>query len=161
MKEVFAIPSRVRGVYRYMLHVKGQRMKREDLEHILSPATVKSDDNSAGDDLKMVHQVINEMEKMGLLEEQEDDVTLSSSLPDVLHDRSKGDQALPHLIMDLFTSSRNQENRDFTRLLAWYMMQDAYEAPYDFEKFEEALNEQVGQHKLGCTTSTRFDQFVY
>jgi hypothetical protein len=161
MTEVFAIPSRVRGVYRYMLQVKGQRMKHEDLEHTLSPVTVKSDDNSAGDDRKMVHQVINEMMKMGLLEKQEDDVVLSPSLPDVLRDRTKGDQAFPHLMMDLFTSSTNQENREFARLLAWYMIQDAYDAPYDFKRFEEALQEQVGQHKLGCTNSNPFDQFVY
>ncbi len=37
LKTALANPSRMRGIFRYLLHVQGQREKRDVLERILSP----------------------------------------------------------------------------------------------------------------------------
>lgn len=161
LSEPFATPSRVQGVYRLLLHSKGQRMKREDLEHLISPLSLNSEEKKESDWFDMVRKVVNETMKMGLVKKDGDEILLSDQLPKVLKDRTKGDYMLPLYITDLILSDENKENHDFARLLAWYLAQDVYEAPGNWREVEQLLHKQVGPQLFGCNSSTRFDMFKY
>lgn len=170
INEVYAVPSRVFGVYRLLLQQPGRKMNRAELENVLSPQSILNmkdevdeggTDESSKKNLEMVHAVVNETVKMGLVLEQEGIVSLSQDLPKDMLDKNKGVEVFPFYIFDLFVSDMNQENHDLVRLLTWFLAQDAYDAPDTWKRFERALIHQVGEHKLDCTNDNRYSQFLY
>lgn len=170
INQVFAVPSRVFGVYRLLLQQPGRKMNRAELENVLSPQSILNmkdemdeggTDESSEKNLKMIHAVVNETVKMGLVHEEDDVVMLSPDLPKDMLDKNKGTDVFPFYVLDLFFSEKNPENHDFVRLLTWFLAQDAYDAPDTWSRFERALTQQVGEHKLDCTNDNRYAQFLY
>lgn len=156
LRKVYATPSRVRGVYRFLLHSNGQKMVREHLEKAISPLSIQKEDDEKY--LDMVRDTIDEMIYMQLLDEEEGVVSLSKQLPPELKDMEKGNNLLPFYILSLFVSKENDENYDIVRLLAWFLSQDIHDAPGTWEQVEKELDKQIGANKLECTNSSRYGQ---
>ena len=150
----YASPSRIRGVYRYLLHQGTSGEDKELLELILSPASLIGDGNR-----DMIRSVINECIKMGLLTENGSRITINKELSPEARDESTGDLLLPKTIAGLIFSPDNLENRELARAISWYLMQNVYDAPGNWEEVGKALKEQVGGEKFNITNDIRYGQF--
>jgi hypothetical protein len=154
LKEPYAVPSRVKGVVRYLLATKGQREKRETLEALLSPTTLISKGDNKKISRDMVKATIRECIKMGLLEEIEDrsEVAINSKF-------NLKEDILPYVLTQLMLNTPEvTENHDFARALAWYMAQDFFVAPGNWDAAEKKLWDQVGEDLLELN-KPRFGQF--
>lgn len=157
LKQAYATPSRVRGVYRFLLHSEKQKIKREELEKSISPFSIQREEDY--DYLKMVKDTIKEMLRMKLLDEDaEGYVSISKDLPKELKDTKKGDENLPFYISTLFFAKDNEENFDMVRLMAWYLAQELHQAPGIWDEFSKELDDQIGPSKLECGNSTPYGQ---
>lgn len=145
LKDPYVTPSRVKGVARYLLQARGRREKRETLEAILSPTALIN----RGDDKKlsrnMVQATVRECIKMGLLEESEDRTDIAISPKSGLEDDSSLTSVLSTLLLN---ESEYTENHDFAKVLAWYLAQDVFDAPGNWQEAEQRLREQVGADLL-------------
>lgn len=156
LKVGYASPSRVRAIYRYLLHSRGQKASRTSLAAVLTPDTLEDNvDKSTGD---MIRAVLNEMIKMRLIADTGDELILHPDLPAKVKDREYGDVWLPYHIGKLLLSVEYEENFDFAQLLTWYLGQDLYEAPGEWVSFQTALKNQVGDKQLGCN-DVNYGQF--
>jgi hypothetical protein len=155
LKEPYATPGRIRGVYRYVLHTPGRKVKREQLKNVMSPQAL------AKDDKEMIRKVVNETVKMGLFNEVDGILHFPENAPSYAINVKNGDDLLPLWIADLFFSQENETNHDMLRLIAWYLSQNIYSAPEDKEQVDQALAAQIGESKLGCTSDVRYGQFEY
>ena len=74
LSEAYAVPSRVIGAYRYLLHSRGHSESRETLEAALAPESLRKaaggDDDREGGGLKMAQATVRECIAMGLFEEE-------------------------------------------------------------------------------------------
>jgi hypothetical protein len=157
LKQAYATPSRVRGVYRFLLNIDKPNIKREELEKSISPLSIQRN----GDDgyLNMVKETIKEMIKMKLLEEDEEgNISLANSLPKDLKNKKTGNENLPYFMSILFFAEDNEENHDFVSLAAWYLAQDLHQAPSEWDEFSKDLDQQIGSHKLECGNNSRYGQ---
>lgn len=167
-KVVYATPSRVIGVCKYLLKTKSYREDREKLYQILSPDNLlertrkkskKSKSSVEEEEIKeiskeMIKNVIRQCIAMDLLLEEGDDITINPQL--YLRDEKQ----LPSVICNLFFSLKNPENHDFALALAWYLAQDFYNAPGNWTDSEQKLKEQVGADLLEFNRE-RYAQFEY
>lgn len=142
LKEPLATPSRVRGVFRYLLSTKNQREKTELLEKILSPDELVK---NAPSPRPMLRRTINEMVKVGLLVKEEEEIAINSDLPENARNPQLGDSLLPDTLAELFFASNNEDEEDFGRVCAWYLAQEIYDAPGNWEEVER----QVDRQKVG------------
>jgi len=153
LKQIYATPSRVRGIYRYMLWREGQSESRDILERIMSPDTLTKE----GKKSDMIHETVGECIKMGLLVEENNTVLINPNLPEAARNPLIGDSILPITLSNLFFSSGNEENHDLGRAISWYLSQNIYDAPGNWKEVEEAL--QAITDKLGLGNDTRYGQF--
>ncbi|MBW4558091.1 MAG: hypothetical protein KME59_19585 [Trichormus sp. ATA11-4-KO1] len=142
LKQPFATPSRVRGVFRYLLSTKNQREKTEVLEKILSPDELVK---NAPSPRPMLRATINEMVKVGILVKEDEEIAINSDLPENALNPQLGDKLLPDTLAELFFASNNEDEEDFGRVCAWYLAQDIYDAPGNWEEVER----QVDRQKVG------------
>jgi len=155
LKDPYVTPSRVKGVTRYLLQARGKREKRETLEAILSPTNLLSRGGERTISRNMVQATIRECIKMGLLKESEDgiDVAINSEL------QIKDDSSLPIVLSKLLLSTPEySENHDFAKVLAWYLTQDLFDAPGNWQETEQQLREQIGAELLELNDA-RYGQF--
>ena len=90
----YVTPSRIRGVYRYLLlEASDKGENRDRLEKLMMPASLQSSDKAVSRD--MVHQTIHEGIQMGLFAEAEDRVQVHPNLPKIALSRKSGDRVLP------------------------------------------------------------------
>ncbi|AFY67280.1 protein DpdG [Geitlerinema sp. PCC 7407] len=143
LKNVEATPSRIRGVFRYLLNTRGQREKKSSLERILSPDYFVKD-KPEKDRYSMARAAINEGIKSGLFISDNEDIALHPNLPVKAKNPQFGDEFLPTVLSQLFFNLDNYENHDLAILCAWYLHQDIFEAPTDSESMVESFSEQVG-----------------
>lgn len=157
-----ATPSRVRGVFRYLLSKTGQRESYKTLERMLSPESLLRDGNTETKKRSMIKETISECVKMDLLIEQiEGDeliVAINSDLPSEVRSKGKGDELLPHTLAGLMMRTGRDANQDLATVIAWYLSQDAYDAPGKWEGVQAALLKQVGADLLGLN-DVRYNQF--
>lgn len=154
LKQIYATPSRVLGIYRYIVKKKGQTVELMTLAELLSPPSL----NSKSGINDMLKGALNECKSMGLLCQTDDILSFDPHLqPKAVH-KEVGEQHLPQTITDLFFSNDNKENHDFALVLAWYLNQDYYSPPGNWKETDEALNEQIGNQKLEMN-DTKFGQF--
>ncbi|PSN16988.1 hypothetical protein C7293_00215 [filamentous cyanobacterium CCT1] len=154
LKDPYVVPSRVKGVVRYLLAAKGQREKRETLEALLSPKALVSRGDDRQLSRKMVQATIRECIKMGLVEESEDgsEVAINPKL-------NLKENVLPSALAQLLLNTPElTENHDFARVLAWYMAQDFFVAPGNWAEAQKKLRDQVGEELLELNDA-RFGQF--
>lgn len=158
LKEPLATPSRVRGVFRYLLQTKGQREKREVLERILSPDELVK---NAPSPRPMLRKTINEICKAGLLVEEDEEIAINPNLSEEARNPQLGDKLLPNTLADLFFASDNLDEEDFGLVCAWYLAQDIYDAPGTWEKVEQQVNKQRVGDLLKMSNDTLYKQMDY
>lgn len=162
LKQPFAIPSRFRGIYRYLLHAKGQKEKREVLAKILSPDELVKDKSSPR---PMFNASLKECVKCGLLIEEENEdyteVAINPNLSGEARNPKTGDELLPNTLADLFFASDNKDEHDFGLVCAWYLSQDVYDPPKTWEAVEQKVAEQKVGELLKMTNNTLYGQMGY
>jgi hypothetical protein len=154
LKAEKASPSRVRGIYRYLLAAKNQKQKRDILEQILSPnqlveRLLKEEDIAKGKKAPhvMFNEVLNECIKCGLLIELDGEISINSNLPELARSIELGDKLLPDTLATLFFASDNSDEEDFGNVCAWFLAQDIYDFLGTWEVVEAMVTRQ------GVTTS--------
>lgn len=155
LKVAYATPSRIKGVIRYLLQARGEREKRDILEAILSPEALINKGNDKEPSRSMIKETIRESIKMGLLEESQDKSEVFLNLKPKL----KNDCSLPSILSQLLLNQLdNTENHDFGKVLAWYLAQDFFDAPGNWQETEQRLREQIGSDLLDLN-DVRYGQF--
>lgn len=159
LKEPLATPSRIRGVFRYLLHAKNQSEKREVLERILSPDKLVEGKSPPR---PMLRAAINESLKCGLSvekgEENHKEIAINPNLPEEARNPQLGDKLLPNTLADLFFASDHQDEEDFGLVCAWYLAQDIYDAPGDWKEVEQRVSEQGVGNLLKMSNNTLYGQ---
>jgi hypothetical protein len=154
LNTAFATPSRLRGVYRFVLHAPKQSVSRETLLKMVAPSALwKSPDKDKPD---MAIATLNEGVKAGLFIEQGDDVALNPALPTNCLHPATGDAALPDALAQLMV--HGEENQDFARMGAWYLAQDTLRQVGNWNDVEEAMIRQSGSPMFKMN-SARYGQF--
>lgn len=149
LNTAYATPSRVRGVYRYLLQSKGQKENRESLLAAIAP-TVLSETQA------MAKGALGEGIKLGLFREEGDVVMIAPDLPREARDPISGDALLPTTIARLIFA--NDENRDFARVAAWYLGQEPFDAPGDWDAAQAAMVDETGTNRFNLNDA-RYGQF--
>jgi len=145
LKQAYAVPSRVIGVFRYLLHARGQREQRETLVKVLAPESLgrKADPQNQGDKegagRDMVEATVNECVAAGLLVDGDGGVTLCPDLPVQARDPKLGEPLLPLTLANLFFNTEREANHDLGLAIAWYLSLDAYSAPGNWAELEREM----------------------
>lgn len=144
LTEAYAIPSRVVGVYRFVLHTRGQRESLESLTDHLAPKSlpVRGERVAGGEDSagkEMVRKSVNECLVAGLLSQDGDDLRLHPDLPREVRDPATGEAALPTALAKLFFAADNDANHDLGLAIAWYLSLDADAPPGTWPEVEKLL----------------------
>jgi hypothetical protein len=155
LKEPLATPSRVKGIFRYLLQTKGQREKREVLERVLSPDELVK---NAPSERPMLRRTINEVCKAGLLLEDEGKIAINENLAKDARNPLLGDRLLPNTLAQLFFASDNQDEEDFGLVCAWYLSQDVYDPPGTWEAVEQQVSKQGVGELLKMSNNTLYGQ---
>ncbi len=163
--EAYAVPSRLIGVYRFLLRARGQSETAEVIEKTLAPASlVRADDGEGqsereGGGRDMVRKTVSECLGMGLLAEEDGQVRLNPVLPEAARDPATAEAALPVTLAQLFFATGRDANHDLGRQIAWYLAQDAFHAPGTWPEVERAVSEHFGDDRLGLTNNARYGNF--
>lgn len=165
LAQPYAVPSRVLGVYRHLLRSRGQRDAVDSLCRFLAPeslprrgTTAEGSEEGGGRD--MVRETVNECVGMGLLaRDGEEGVRLSPDLPPEGRKPESAEAVFPITLTSLFFARENQANHDLGVAIAWYLAQDAYDAPGNWPTVDEALRTQVGGDRLRITNDARYGNF--
>jgi hypothetical protein len=163
LSEVYAVPSRLLGVYRYLVRARGQSEAGETLERLLAPESLPrraerddDTDDEGGSGRDMVRKTIAEGKAMRLFDGAEGEVCLHANLPDEARDPGTGEPSLPVTLTNLLFIKEHPENHDFGIGLAWYLTQDPYQAPGTWAEVDRALRDQVGGDQLGMKNSNPY-----
>lgn len=171
-EQAYATPSRILGVYRYLLHAKRQRAPREELEALLMPENLplkdaQSTGGSADEEpeekkgspkREMVQRTIDEAITMRLIASDGGDVLLHPDLPAAARSPGSGEQAARRTLGSLLLSTENVANHDLAKAIAWYLGQDVYSAPSSWADVEQKYS--VEKRALEMTNS-RFGQLLH
>lgn len=160
LKNSLVVPSRFRGIYRYLLHAKDQQENLEILAKRLSPDKLVENKPSAR---PMFEASLRESLKCGLLLERENSIAINPELPEIARDPATGDRELPNTLADLLFGSENQDEHDFGLLGAWYLCQDVYNPPNTWEDVQNATRDQKVDVTLGLkmTSDTLYGQMFH
>ena len=125
------------------------RMPKEKLLAVCDPKTIWGDDEESK---RLAKKTLNRWIQLGLFEEQDDNVTISTKLGRECRDKKMGVLELPRTLRGIVLDQGNNErfweaddNRsaDFTRALSWMLAQNAYYT--DFSSFEDAQKREIEQ----------------
>lgn len=161
LKNPLATPSRLRGIYRYLLKTKEQKNKKEVLGKMVSPDELVKDKPS---ERPMFEHSLNEAIKCGLLVEQTSDniteIAINPNLTEEAKNPNTGDLELPNTLANLFFASDNEDEYDFGLVCSWFLSQDIYNPPNTWEKVEQAIPQQKVDQTLGLkmTNDTLYGQ---
>lgn len=147
----YPTPSRVRGVFRYLLRSPEHRESRLTLESLMSPPSMRGKGG-------MIQGTIDESIKLGLLTEASESVAINPALPEESKSPDTGDLHLPSTISGLIFNDDNGANHDLAQAITWYMAQDVYEAPGNWSEVQDRLASQMGGERFGLN-NTRYTQF--
>ena len=157
LKEPFATPSRVRGIYRYLLQTKYQKENRDILEHRLSPDELVK---NAPYTRPMLRRTINESLKLSLLveDQEKNEIAINPDLPEDVRNPKTGEQLLPNTMVQLFFASDNPDEEDFGLVCAWYLAQDIYSIPNSWEAIEQLVSKQKIGEFIKMSNSALYGQ---
>jgi hypothetical protein len=155
LKTALANPSRMRGIFRYLLNTKGQRENKEVLERILSPDKLVEDKSTPR---PMFNAALRESIKCGLLVKEDEEIVINPDLPEDARNPLLGDNLLPDTLTHLFFASNLKDEEDFGRVCAWYLAQDIYDAPGTEKEVEQLVSEQKVGEFLKMTSDRLFVQ---
>ncbi|MFF1538410.1 protein DpdG, partial [[Kitasatospora] papulosa] len=97
----------------------------------------------------------------GLGEVKADFLQVAENLPKEILDNEQLEKALPHVIREKALASSNidsNSNADLAKMIAWYLSQNPYNAPGNWEAVENALLTQL-KDKMDCSSDPRYGQF--
>lgn len=155
LKTSLANPSRMQGIFRYLLYAKDQREKREVLEQVLSPNKLVENKTSPR---PMFHAALGESLKCRLLIEEDAYIFINPSLPEEARSIESGTQLLPSTFTNLFFASDNEDEEDFGYDCAWYLAQDIYDVSGTWKEVEEKVYQQKVGEFLKLSSDRLFDQ---
>jgi hypothetical protein len=140
----YAVPSRVIGVYRFLLHARGQRESLESLGDHLAPKSLplrgeRGADSEEGAGKDMVQKTVNECVTAGLLAHDGEDVCLHPNLSPKARDPRSGEAILPLTLAALCFSPTNDANHDLGLAIAWYLQLDVLRPPGSWPEVEQLL----------------------
>jgi hypothetical protein len=153
LKTALAAPSRMRGIFRYLLQAPKQCEKRGKLTSLLSPDKL-SEGRNKGAEHPMFDAALRESIKCGLLIEENEEIAINFNLPEASRHPQTGDKLLPDTLVQLFFASDNEDEEDLGRLIAWYLAQDIYDAPGTWEEVEQRVAEQRVAESLDLKISS-------
>lgn len=153
LKTALATPSRMRGIFRYLLQAPKQLENREKLTGLLSPNEL-SEGRNQSDKNPMFNAALRESIKCGLLIEDNEDIAINPQLPEASIYPQTGDKLLPDTLVQLFFATDNEDEEDLGRLISWYLAQDIYDAPDTWEKVEKLVVEQGVAESLDLKISS-------
>lgn len=155
LKTSLANPSRMQGIFRYLLYAKDQREKKEVLEQIISPNKLVEHIN---DPRPMFRAALNESLKCHLLIEDDFYIAINPDLPEEARNIKSGSQQLPNTFANLFFTSGNEDEEDFGYDCAWYLAQDIYDTPGTWEDVQQKIYQQKVGEFLKLSSDRLFDQ---
>ncbi|MEG4504198.1 protein DpdG [Microcoleus sp. F6_B4] len=153
LKTALATPSRMRGIFRYLLQAPKQRENREKLTRLLSPEKLSEGRNKSAEH-PMFDAALRESIKCDLLIEENEEIAINGNLPEASRHPQTGDKLLPDTLVQLFFASDNEDEADLARLIAWYLAQDIYDAPGTWEEVEQRVAEQRVAESLDLKISS-------
>ncbi|MEG4581488.1 protein DpdG [Microcoleus sp. MON1_C5] len=153
LKTALAAPSRMRGIFRYLLQAPKQCENRGKLTSLLSPDKL-SEGRNKGAEHPMFDAALRESIKCGLLIEEKEDIAINFNLTEEARHPQTGDKLLPDTLAKLFFASDNEDEEDLGRLIAWYLAQDIYDAPGTWEEVEQRVAEQRVAESLDLKISS-------
>jgi hypothetical protein len=145
LTEAYAVPSRVIGVYRFLLHARGQRDTLDSLTRHLAPDSLgrrgERDGLGAegGTGKEMVRKTVNECLAAKLLAEEGEALTLHPDLPEGARDPRRAELSLPLTLARLLITKQNDANHDLGLAIAWYLGLDVYAPPGNWPEVERIL----------------------
>jgi hypothetical protein len=159
LKTQLACPSRIRGIYRYLLGREGQAEERTILEQRLSPLELAKDKSTR----PMLNDSLREGIKCGLFVEKEGAIAINPNLPEIARDPSTGDRELPNTLSELFFASGNEDEYDFGVVCAWFLYQDVYDPPKTWEEVQKIIPQQKADVKLNLkmTSDALYGQAIH
>lgn len=137
-------------------------MGRDKLLALVAPASVS-------EDRKMASNSLNRWTDLGLFEESDGDVRISSALP-APREKAKAEASLPSTMRCLVLAQENNANfwdaegsasADFTRAVAWMLAQNVYRCAFVANHEAEAVeNSQLGDESRSLfRNNTRWNGF--
>ena len=153
LKTALAAPSRMRGIFRYLLQAPKQCENRGKLTGLLSPDKL-SEGRNKGAEHPMFDAALRESIKCGLLIEENEDIAINFNLTEEARHPQTGDKLLPDTLAKLFFASDNEDEADLGRLIAWYLAQDIYDDPGTWEEVEQLVAEQGVDESLDLKLSS-------
>jgi hypothetical protein len=153
LKTALATPSRMRGIFRYLLQAPKQRENKEKLTRLLSPDQLSEGRNKSAEH-PMFDAALRESIKCGLLIADNEDIAINFELPEASRHLQTGDKLLPDTLVQLLFASDNKDEEDLGRLIAWYLAQDIYDAPRTCKEVEQLVVEQGVDRSLDLKTSS-------
>ena len=153
LKTALAAPSRMRGIFRYLLQAPKQRENKEKLTGLLSPDKLSEGRNKSAEH-PMFDAALRESIKCGLLIAENEEIAINANLPEASRHPQTGDKLLPDTLVQLFFASDNEDEADFGRLIAWYLAQDIYDAPGTWQEIEQLVAEQGVDESLDLKISS-------
>jgi hypothetical protein len=161
LKTALATPSRMRGIFRYLLEAPKQRENKEKLTRLLSPHELSEGRNKSAEH-PMFDAALRESIKCRLLIADNDDIAINFELPEASRHPHTGDRLLPDTLVELLFAADNEDEEDLGRLIAWYLAQDIYDAPDTWEKVEKLVAQQGVAESLDLkiSSNTLFGQVV-
>jgi hypothetical protein len=136
---VESVPSRVRGVFRYLLMQNGQCASLEAITAALAPDALSDGDQPRRKDA--VTGTVDACVEMGLFTINDDVVAIQRELGGPQRDPLIGDDLLPSTLAKLVFSpdDATNPNVDFGRALAWVLTLDPYGPPLTWRLAEQRL----------------------
>lgn len=153
LKTALATPSRMRGIFRYLLEAPKQRENKEKLTRLLSPHELSEGRNKSAEH-PMFDAALRESIKCRLLIADNDDIAINFELPEASRHPKMGDKLLPDTLVQLLFASDNEDEEDLGRLIAWYLAQDIYDAPGTWQEVEQRVAEQGVAESLDLKISS-------
>src|SRR5207249_3172526 len=137
--------SRVIGVYRYLLHARGQQESLESLTRHLAPDSLglrgerDAEGSEEGAGQEMVRTTVNECLAAKLVAEEGGVLTLHPDLPGEARDALAEEEDLPLTLAKLLFAKEHDANHDLGLAIAWYLSLDAYAPPGSWHEVERIM----------------------
>jgi hypothetical protein len=151
----------VKGVVQLLSRERGQRLKRESAEGLLSPESLLRGEDDVEDNRRaMASAAIDECLRLGLLQEDGESLVLRPDLPEAARRYETIGRALPGVILDRVLEPAAEANQDLAAALGWFLSQDVLDAPGTWEEAGRALVQQGMQDALRFNDN-RYNMFAY
>jgi hypothetical protein len=149
----YSVPGRVLALYDFLSECPRMRAPRTVCEAALMPAGLVGD----GDKRPMVHAVINESAKLGLIEKDDENIQITSAAVRIFRTHKTDRRFWPLAFFDLFVGS--EENQDMLLASAWWLSLPVLSAPGDWTSIDMSPKWRQDANNLGMN-DFRYSNFA-